>query len=111
MVAFAGAGKALGCAVDLQRALDDWSSSGASEPLRVRIGLHTGEVVREDQDFLGRTVNVASRIADQAKGGEILVSSLLKELATGSGFTFDEPKETVLKGLAGTFALYPVVWR
>lgn len=111
MVAFAGAGKALGCAVDLQRALADWSSSGSTEPLRVRIGLHTGEVVREDQDFLGRTVNIASRIADQAKGGEILVSSLLKELATGSGFRFDEPKETVLKGLTGTFNLYPVVWR
>jgi class 3 adenylate cyclase len=111
MVAFAGAGKALGCAVDLQQALDEWSSSGAAEPLRVRIGLHTGEVVREDQDFLGRTVNIASRIADQAKGGEVLVSSLLKELATGTGFRFGEPREAVLKGLTGTFTLYPVVWR
>jgi class 3 adenylate cyclase len=111
MVAFAGAGKALGCAIDLQQALDEWSSSDAAEPLRVRIGLHTGEVVREDQDFLGRTVNVASRIADQAKGGEVLVSSLLKELATGTGYRFGEPREAVLKGLTGTFTLYPVVWR
>jgi class 3 adenylate cyclase len=111
MVAFAGAGKALGCAIDLQRGLDEWSSSSAPEPLRVRIGLHTGEVLRENQDFLGRTVNIASRIADQAKGGEILVSSLLKELATGTEYRFDEPKETVLKGLSGTFTLYPVVWQ
>ncbi|MDQ1404031.1 MAG: hypothetical protein QOG03_2347, partial [Actinomycetota bacterium] len=103
MVAFAGAGKALRCAIELQRALDSWSTNESSEPLKVRIGLHTGEVVKEDQDFLGRTVTVASRIADQAKGGEILVSSLLRELAASTGdFSFDEPTEAVLKGLGGT---------
>ena len=51
----------------------------------MRIGLHTGEFVQEMEDFFGRNVILASRIADQARGGQILVSSLLKELTESAG--------------------------
>ena len=44
------------------------------ERVRVRIGLHTGEAIREEGDFFGRSVILAARIAAQARGGEILVS-------------------------------------
>jgi hypothetical protein len=44
------------------------------------MGVHTGEAIQRDGDFYGRSVILAARIADRADGGEILVSSLVKEL-------------------------------
>lgn len=111
MIAFAGASKALRCAVGIQHAFADYDERHPEEPVRVRMGLHTGEALREADDFLGRTVIVASRIADEAKGGQILVSALLKELTDGTGeFSFGDVREVKLKGLTQTYRLYPVEW-
>ena len=49
------------------------------------MGLHTGEAIKEGEDFFARHVNLAARIAGQAQGDEILVSSLLKALVEGAG--------------------------
>jgi class 3 adenylate cyclase len=112
MIAFAGASRALRCSMAIQRAFSDYSFKHPEAPIHVHIGLHTGEAIREADDFLGRTVIIASRIASTAKGGEVLVSSLLKELTDGRGeFTFGEPREVTLKGLSSTYRLYPVVWQ
>ena len=54
-----------------------------TEAIRVRMGLHTGEAVKEGDDFFGTHVALAARIAAAARGGQILVSSLLKELTGG----------------------------
>ena len=111
MVAFAGAGKAVRCAIGIQRALAEDAMRHPKDPIRVRIGLHTGEAIKEADDFLGSTVILAARISDQAAGGEILVSSLLKELTNGSGeFHFGDAREVELKGLTGPRSVYPVVW-
>ncbi|MCH7713316.1 MAG: adenylate/guanylate cyclase domain-containing protein, partial [Chloroflexi bacterium] len=75
-------------------------------------GLHTGEAIKDAGDFFGRNVILASRIADQAHGGQILVSSLLKELVESAGdLTFGEEREVELKGLPGPHRVYPVEWR
>ena len=51
------------------------------------------------------------RIADQAQGGQILVSSLLKELTESAGdISFGKAREVELKGLAGLNRIYPVLW-
>lgn len=111
MVSFAGARRGLRCAIGIQRAFDQWSEKHPDTPLRVRIGLHTGEAIREEDDLFGRSVIMAARIAAQAEGRVILVSSLLKELAEASGeFAFGSPRRTTLKGLSGEHLLYPVVW-
>jgi hypothetical protein len=110
MLAFRSARHGLQCAIDIQRSFDR-RKQPADASLRVRIGLHTGEVVREADDFYGRHVNLASRIADQAQGGEILVSALLKELAAGSSeFAFDEGRDVNLKGLSGEQRVFTLVW-
>jgi class 3 adenylate cyclase len=46
----------------------------------VRIGLHTGEAIKDGEDFYGTSVITAARIADKAQGGQILVSELLRGL-------------------------------
>ncbi|HLA19051.1 MAG TPA: adenylate/guanylate cyclase domain-containing protein, partial [Dehalococcoidia bacterium] len=110
MLAFQSARKALECAVDIQRAFAKRNDS-ADEPIRVRIGLHTGEALKEADDFYGKNVILAARIASQAKGGEILVSSLLKELTESAvGVTFGKGREVELRGLAGPHRLFEVVW-
>jgi class 3 adenylate cyclase len=106
MIAFDGARRALRAATAIQRAVD------ADHTMRVRMGLHTGEAIREDEDLFGRTVIVAARIAAAARGGEILVSALLRQLSDGSGeFAFGPPREEVLKGLPGVHDVYPVAWQ
>ena len=77
----------------------------------MRIGLHTGEAIKEGDDFFGKHVNLAARVAGQAQGGEILVSSLLKELTESAGeFAFGDGRKVELKGLLGTHTVCSVVW-
>lgn len=112
MVSFAGARRGVRCAIAIQQAFEQYCDKHPDDPLSVRIGLHTGEAIREADDLFGKSVIMAARIAGEAKGGEILVSSLLKELADSSGeFVFEEPRRVPLKGLTGEHALYPVEWR
>ena len=109
MVAFGSARRALLCAIDIQRAISAYCAEHPEQPVRVRIGLHSGEPVREGNDFYGKSVVLASRIAGQAHGGEILVSSLLRELAESAGdIRFDDGCEVALKGLTGMHRLYAV---
>ena len=75
----------------------------------MRIGLHTGEAIKEGDDFFGKHVNLAARVAGQARGGEILVSSLLKELTESAGeFAFGEGRKVELKGLRRKHSVYTV---
>jgi class 3 adenylate cyclase len=110
MLAFPSAKDALRCAIGIQRALAARESNGAG--LRVRIGLHTGEPVRDADDFYGRAVILAARIASEARGAEILASSLVRELTESSGeFTFEPPTEAELRGLSGIHQVSAVRWQ
>ena len=102
--------------VAIQRLISthDWhemaSLSEDAQPLRVSIGLHAGEAIREAGDFYGNDVNLAARIANEAQGGEILVSARLRELTESAGdITFDEGREVELKGL-GQQRVFQVGW-
>ena len=79
--------------------------------MRVRIGLHTGEAIMDADDFFGKNVILAARIAAEAAGGEILVSSLVKQLTDSAGdVPFKGEREVVLKGLSGTHGVFAVGW-
>jgi class 3 adenylate cyclase len=104
MLAFASARAAIRTAVQIQRA-------GESEPYTVRIGIHTGEVIRTDDDLLGVTVNKAARVAAAATGGVILVSSTTRELAGDmDSLRIGEPRIVVLKGLPDAHQVSPIEW-
>lgn len=113
MLAFTSARRALNCAISVQRAIASMGEGDIDQAIRVRFGAHTGEViVGDDGDLFGHHVNVAARIADQAIGGEILVSSLVKEIVEARGdLRFGEPRAVALKGLDGQWRLHPVLWR
>lgn len=67
--------------------------------LRIRAGVHTGEVERIGEDIGGVAVHIASRISGLAAGGEVLTSSTVRDLVAGSGLVFEDRGEQVLKGV------------
>ncbi len=111
MVAFGGVGRALRCAASMQRTFAAYSRTHPDLPIRVHIGIHTGEALEEDDDVLGHTVIVASRIADVAGPGEVLVSSLTAQMVERSEeFTFADRREIPLKGLSRPQPVARLVW-
>jgi class 3 adenylate cyclase len=111
LLAFGSASNALHCAIDVQRDFARYNAAHPDEPIRVRIGLHTGEVLRDADKFFGRTVILAARIAARASGGEILASSLVRELSESLGdLRFGTPREEELKGISELQRLHPVLW-
>ena len=110
MLAFPSARRAIQCARAIQEAIGRDLDDHPDGPVRVRIGLHTGEAIREESDFYGKNVVVAARIADAAKGGEILASAVVKQLSESAGDVgFVDAREVELAGLSGTHAVYRVV--
>jgi class 3 adenylate cyclase len=111
MIAYPSARRGLECAVEMQRNLARLDDAELDERLRVRIGLHTGEAIREGDDFYGRSVTLAARLGDEAEGGEILTSSIVRELVGSSAdVRFEDAGELQLKGLRGSQRVYRVVW-
>ncbi len=112
MIAFPSARRALLCAIAIQRAFSAYRTQHQDAPIRISIGLHTGEAIKERGDFYGKTVIMASRIGAKAAGDEILVSDTLKTLTESAGdLRFESVSEMELKGLAGRHLIHRVVWR
>ena len=107
MLAFSSARRAVACARTIQREITT-AFADDSPPIRVRIGIHTGDALHEADHFFGTTVHYAARVAGQAVGGEVLVSNLVRELVAGPGIAFVKSREVELKGLEGSHRLYAV---
>ena len=89
----------------IQREISSAFSDG-SPPIRVRIGVHTGDALQEADHFFGKTVHYAARVASHALGGEVLVSNVVHDLVSGPGIDFQESREVELKGLEGLHRLF-----
>jgi class 3 adenylate cyclase len=76
--------------------------------LQVRAGVHTGEVEVSSDNVRGLTVHIAARVMDMAGPGQILVSATTRQLASGSGISFDDLGEHSLKGVAEPWRLFSV---
>jgi class 3 adenylate cyclase/alpha-beta hydrolase superfamily lysophospholipase len=98
---FEGPIRAIRCA----RAIRD---SVRSLGLEIRAGLHTGECERVDGKIGGLAVNIGARVAAKAGGGEVLVSSTVKDLVAGSGLEFEDRGVHDLKGVPGEWRLFEV---
>ena len=110
MLAFPDPRDALAFAVEFQRALERFAWPDEVGALRVRIGVHRGEVIREADDFFGRTVIIGARVAAAAGAGEVLVTEEASQAAAGDGFTFGEVRHLTLKGLSTTHPAAPLIW-
>jgi class 3 adenylate cyclase len=82
------------------------AQTARSTGLEVRIGLHSGEVELMDRDVGGIAVHIAARVGALAKGGEVLVSSTVKDLVAGSGIPFVDRGARHLKGISDDWRLF-----
>jgi len=113
LVVFADACKAAQAAIEIQRRIAARAAARPDWPVRVRIGLHRGDVLlRPGGDILGRTVNMAQRVMDKSEGGEIWLSeSVFGEIE------HDFPADVIidrgprrLRGMEGRKQLYELAW-
>lgn len=100
MLAFRSPSKAVAFGLALRDAL-----AGDGE-VRVRIGLDSGEVIREEKGYFGRTVFRAARLSGMATGGRVLASEATKVLADAAPVRFQDLGEQELKGLGGTHRVF-----
>ncbi len=107
--AFPSAGAALQAAIAIQRDND----RNPNEPrLRLRVGIHTGDVVQTDDDFLGTVVNKAARVAAAAAPDDIRVSEATRVMVgSQKDLIFVDPAMVPLKGLDGEHLIYRLEWR
>jgi class 3 adenylate cyclase len=97
---------ALACAVAIQRRLAEHRRKNGFAP-GVRIGVHASEATQVAQNFRGKGVHEAARIAALADGGEVLAS---KDTAAGSRFRTSEPRTVTLKGIAEPMEIVSISW-
>jgi class 3 adenylate cyclase len=110
LASFNSAHGGLHAGVDLQRTFAGDQADGHA--LALRVGLHSGFVIANPEQLLGRNVVLAARIAAQATAGEILVSSTLKQYTEADpSFRFEPRGEHHFKGLHGEHTVYAVPWR
>jgi class 3 adenylate cyclase/pimeloyl-ACP methyl ester carboxylesterase len=111
MASFASPTRAIECAMALQRAFAAHSEGWPEAPLRVRIGLNSGEPIAEEDDLFGASVIAAARIAARASGGQVLVANVVRELVAGKGFLFSDTGEHVLKGFEEPVRVWELRWQ
>jgi len=101
LATFDGPARAIRCAESIGRSVKELG-------LRVRCGLHAGEVELMGNDIGGIAVHIGARIMASAEEDEILVSRTIKDLVVGSGIDFTDRGEHELRGVPGEWRLYAV---
>jgi class 3 adenylate cyclase len=102
MAVFDAPGRAVRCAAGIGPAVADLD-------LRIRVGLHTGEIELVAGNPRGLAVHAAARIAALAGPNEVLVSGTTHDLVEGSGLAFEDRGDHQLKGIAGPRRIFAVV--
>lgn len=98
LAVFSGPARAIRCALTIKEA-------AKALDIKLRTGLHVGEIEKDQQDISGINVNLASRIQSVANADQVLVSDVLKSLAFGSGLSFQDLGDYELKGFDGKWRL------
>ena len=104
---FAQPHEAVEAAVRLQRAMieHEWPDE---HQVRVRVGLHTGDIMLTEAGYVGITVHTAARIMSAAHGGQVLCSATTQQLAEGSDTSFRSLGSHRLRGLANAHELIQI---
>jgi class 3 adenylate cyclase len=103
---------ALRCAVAMQRRFQAYNLDHPGTPLRIRIGIHAGVPLPEEDRLFGTCVNVTVRVCGVAKPGSILATKLVLGLLEGQvSFRFLDRGAVALKGISVPQALHELVWQ
>jgi class 3 adenylate cyclase len=111
MASFKDPQDAIKAAIGIQQVLHLMREKDRSFGLRVRIGLHTGHAIVEDNDVFGNVVNVAARVESKAKGNEILLSKTTAASLNKRDLSLVRKGEYELKGKRHSMVLYSCDWQ
>ncbi len=101
LATFDGPGRAIRCASEMRDQLRRLA-------VEIRIGIHTGEIEIRGNEIGGIAVHIAARLMNEAGNGEIIASSTVKDLVTGSEISFVDRGVRALKGVPNEWRLYAV---
>ena len=90
------------------RAARDLRAAMEEQGLRLRLGLHVGEIDRRGDDVSGLAVNVAARVMNAAAPGQLLASAMAMTATSGEEFGFTSVGTHPLKGIEGEWELFRV---
>jgi class 3 adenylate cyclase len=116
MASFTTASSALDCGIAIQRGVAAHKAEHPDSPLGVYVGLNAGEPIAEDDpdgrvDLFGTSVDLAARICEHARPGQILASDVVRQLAAGKQFLFSDLGETELRGFEDPVKLWELRWQ
>ncbi|MCP4037780.1 MAG: hypothetical protein GY733_12640 [bacterium] len=110
MASFEDPQNAVRAAIAMQHALHAVREKDPEFELKVRIGIHRGRAIVEDEDVFGNTVNVAARVEDQAQGDEILVSDSVAQYLDQERYYLSRRGSFTPRGKSNSILLYRVSW-
>lgn len=112
IASFSSIRQAVDCAIQIQLAVSKLRPSTGTKPLPVRIGINSGEALKQDDDLIGLAVVKAERIMRLASGGDICLSQVSRSLlGPASGLRILSRGWHQLKGLAHKERVYEVRWQ
>lgn len=109
MASFNGVVPAVEAALSMQQGFRRFSEAMPNLAFQVRAGLSAGEPIHEDGDIFGTPVNLAARVMSHAQGGEVAVSSIVRELCRGKDFEFEQVGVFELKGFEEPQPVYHIL--
>ena len=110
MASFGQASGAVDAAIQIQKDTAQHNRDYPDLPLKLKIGLNTGEPISEDGDLFGSTVQLSARITDKAGADEIFVPDSVRIVCAGRNYKFVSRGGYAMKGFDGDIGLYEIVW-
>jgi len=110
MASFSNTTKGVQAAAAMQEQVAQHNVTEPGLPLQIKIGINAGEPISEDNDLFGTTVQLAARIVDKAKAGQIFVSETVRGFCAGKILHFVNHGNFEMKGFEGGQNLYELIW-
>lgn len=111
-IVFSTAHQALACGIAILHAAEHHNRDHPELPIHIGIGIHAGEPVPEERQFVGSAVNLAARLTQNAGSDELLISDVVRGLLRTSGLPpLQERMDIALKGIVEVPRVYAVTWR
>ncbi|HLX13216.1 MAG TPA: adenylate/guanylate cyclase domain-containing protein [Bacteroidota bacterium] len=110
LVEFPSVLQAVQCGMAIQRAMGDYNAaSDSTYKMELRVGIHLGDVIYQEDDIIGDGVNIAARIHEQAEPGGICVSQdVYNQIRNREGFHFEDKGEVMLKNILLPVHVYKI---
>lgn len=111
MATFAVTANAVAAAIEIQRRMAEYNADHPEMPVRLRIGMNSGEPIAEENDYFGATVQLASRLCNFADVDQIVCAAVTRDLCAGKPFSFSPLGTVQLKGVKEPVEAYVVPWQ